>query len=159
MSKAVACDCDKVTYVSRREAITAGKRLERRGLKSAQRPYRCPVGNWHLTSTPSTPKKHLAERQIRRAAKAPGPGKGKHHGRDRRKQKPLAPLTPVAWLDDHRSPSSDPEVPQRKHTGCVSCGRPWKSDISPVGRSCPQCGGTVVIGWADQREFIRELAA
>ncbi|HEX3803141.1 MAG TPA: hypothetical protein VHV75_09895 [Solirubrobacteraceae bacterium] len=82
----------------------------------------------------------------------PGAGKGVHHGRDRHRQRALK-IVPAA-------PSEKPVVlatPDR--TSCVDCGRPWLSDISPVGRPCPKCGGEVVVGRRESRDFRFEVAA
>ena len=70
--------------------------------------------------------------------------------RDRQRQTPLAALP-------------EPEVivvrPTPDRTQCVDCGRLWLSEIDPTGRACPHCGGDVLIGRRETREFTRRLVA
>lgn len=37
-------------------------------------------------------------------------------------------------------------VPTPPRTECVSCGRPWLSDLDPLQHACPRCGGEHRIG-------------
>lgn len=36
-------------------------------------------------------------------------------------------------------------------TQCAECDRKWLSDLPPYGRTCPQCGGAIVIGRDETR--------
>jgi predicted RNA-binding Zn-ribbon protein involved in translation (DUF1610 family) len=45
-----------------------------------------------------------------------------------------------------RERSDRPAVVRPERTSCVSCGRPWLSDLDFVGRPCPACGGEIVGG-------------
>jgi hypothetical protein len=43
-----------------------------------------------------------------------------------------------------RSRAERPVLARPERTSCISCGRPWLSDLDYVGRPCPKCGGEMV---------------
>jgi hypothetical protein len=45
-----------------------------------------------------------------------------------------------------KSRDRQPVPAPSRDTACDECGRQWLSDMSPVGRRCPDCGGMVVLG-------------
>lgn len=141
----LTCNCRKIAYVSRREAMQSLKRNNGKAV------YRCPDTDlWHVTSKPRVAKKHASENarepKIAREVK-------RHRKTQARAQRPLL----------HVVQASAPAPVVKGKTACVKCGRPWLSDLSPVGRVCPGrhgvlCGGEIRVGRGDGRDFIRELA-
>lgn len=149
------CSCQKVVFVSRREALTMAKGM--RSVAHQQRAYRCDGGYWHLTSKPTAAKtrrvqnvttddregairerrERVTQRRVNRAA-------------IQAKQGPAIPAK-VAVL---------PAVHDK--TRCVNpaCRRPWLSDLNPEGRACPSCGSGIKIGKADRfKDWVRSVAA
>lgn len=131
------CACQKVVFVSRREALTMAKGM--RNIAHQQRAYRCDGGFWHLTSKPTAAKTRRVQNVTtddRAAIQA--------------KQGPAIPAK-VAVL---------PAVHDK--TRCVNpaCRRPWLSDLNPEGRACPSCGSGIKIGKADRfKDWVRSVAA
>jgi predicted RNA-binding Zn-ribbon protein involved in translation (DUF1610 family) len=148
------CACRKVVFVSRREALKQAKRASsyRNPTKAQLRPYRCEKGFWHLTSRPAIAKtRRIQFADDRVAAKA-----------QRKVAKQRRAVQQLRVMPVPPAPRPQPRPTGPEHTSCVTCGRRWLSDLSPVGRRCPGCGsiGTVLIGWADRaRDYIREVAA
>ena len=156
--KNATCDCGKVVYVSRREALVIAKRAK--NITKQQRAYRCKAGFWHLTSRPSQSKSHLPEgSKVPDALKLARARRVEKRAAARRlTKKTLEPVVKVAPAPVRKQPvQTGPE-----HTSCIVCQRRWLSDLDPAGRRCPGCGavGTIVIGWADRaRDYIRAVAA
>lgn len=71
--------------------------------------------------------------------------------RQRRHQRALQAVTPVVAV-------KPPPVVVPNQTSCVDCGRRWASEIDPTGRPCPACGGEVMVGRDEIREFRWRLA-
>jgi hypothetical protein len=124
------CDCKKIAYITRREALVYVKRGY--GLRA----YHCAAGDvWHLTSKPNGPPKKRYDR-------FDGPDAARERVRNKKKIRKANRVDRLPVVVSGAVPQ--PKAPRA--TGCGSCGRLWLSDLNPQGRCCPACGGKIRLG-------------
>lgn len=150
------CSCQKVVFVSRREALTMAKGM--RSVAHQQRAYRCDGGYWHLTSKASAAK----TRRVQIVTTDDRAGAIRER-RERQTQKRVNRAAAQARQTPPVIPAKVTVLPAlHDKTRCVNptCRRPWLSDLDPAGRTCPTCHSEIKVGKADRlKGWVRSVAA